>query len=121
VLVELHKKHQQRSGRCGRVCGSSVNFDQVSVSVTPVLRLKAPLPSFVASRKDDEDDIKFLVRVESDAKVIAGSYTRLEHDTCIAGLHNEDQLNRVLDLMGVAYGPRLVPGSNFTTKTSKKR
>jgi hypothetical protein len=39
--------------------GAGVNFDQVSVGVTPVSKLKVPLPNFVSSRKDDESDIKF--------------------------------------------------------------
>jgi hypothetical protein len=64
--------------------GAGVNVDQVSVGVTPVSKLKVPLPNFVASHKDGEDDVKFLVRVESDAKVIVGSYTRPEHDACVA-------------------------------------
>jgi hypothetical protein len=89
--------------------------------VTPVSKLKVPLPNFVASRKDDEDGVKFLVRVESDAKVTMGNYTHSEHDACIARLHNEGQLNRVLELTGVAYGPRLVPGSDASIKASKKR
>jgi hypothetical protein len=61
-----------------------VSFDQVSVGVTPVSKVETPLPNFVASRKDDEDDIKFLARVELDAKVIVGSYTHLEHNFYIA-------------------------------------
>jgi hypothetical protein len=101
--------------------GAGVNFDQVSVGVTLVLKLKVPLPNFVASHKDDEDGIKFLARVVSEAKVVVGSYTRLEHDACIAGLHNKGQLNRVLEHAGVPYGPRLVPGSDASTETSKKR
>jgi hypothetical protein len=93
----------------------------VLVGVTPILKLKVPLPSFVAFHKDDEDDVKFLVRVESDARVIMGSYTHLEHDTCTAGLHNKGYLNLVLELMGVSYGPRLVPGFDAFTEASKKR
>jgi hypothetical protein len=98
-----------------------VSFDQVSVGVTPVSKVETPLPNFVASCKDDEDDIKFLARVELDAKVIVGSYTRLEHNFYIAWLHSEGRLNRVLELMGVAYGPHALPGSDAFTKASKKR
>jgi hypothetical protein len=56
-----------------------------------------------------------------DAKVIVGSYTRPEHDACIVGLHNGGCLNHVLELAGVAYGPRSVPGSDALTEASKKR
>jgi hypothetical protein len=100
---------------------AGVSFDQVSVGMTAVSKLKIPLPNVVASRKDDEDDVNFLARVELDAKVIVDSYTRLEHDTCIDGLHNEGRLNRVLELTGVAYELRSVPGSDAFTEASKKR
>jgi hypothetical protein len=98
--------------------GAGVNFDQASVGVTLVSKLKVPLPNFMTSHKDD---IKFLVRVELDAKIIVGSCTRPKHDACISGLHNEGRMNRVLDLAWVAYGPRLVPGSGAFTEASKKR
>jgi hypothetical protein len=101
--------------------GAGVSFDQVSVGVSPVSKLKVPLPNFVASRKDDEDGIKFLVRVALEAKVIVGSYTCPKHDTCIAGLHNEGRLNRGLELTGVAYEPRPVLGSDAFIESSKKR
>jgi hypothetical protein len=85
------------------------------------LKLKVPLPNFAASQKDDEDDVKFLARVELDAKLIVGSYTRPKHDACIVGLHNGGRLNRVLELTGVAYGPHSVPGSDALNEASKKR
>jgi hypothetical protein len=50
-----------------------------------------------------------------------GSYTHLEHDACITSLCNGGHLNHVFELAGVAYGPRLVPGSNAFTEASKKR
>jgi hypothetical protein len=102
-----------------RPLGASVSFDQVLIGVTPVLKLKVPVPDFVASHKDDEDDVKFLARVELDAKVIAGSCTHSEHDSCITGLHNEGHLNRVLGLTGVAYGPHSVPDFDAFTEASK--
>jgi hypothetical protein len=87
---------------------SSVSFDQVSVSVTLMSKLKVPLPMFVAALKDGEDDTKFLARVELEAKVIVG-------------LQNNGHLNRVFELAGVAYGPHLVPDSDASTEASKKR
>jgi hypothetical protein len=100
---------------------SSVSFDQVSVSVTLMSKLKVPLPMFVAALKDGEDDTKFLARVELEAKVIVGSYTRPENDACIVGLQNNGHLNHVFELAGVAYGPHLVPDSDASTEASKKR
>jgi hypothetical protein len=68
---------------------ASVSFDQVRVGVTPVSKLKVPLPKFVATRRDGEGDDELLVRVELEAKVIVGSYARPEHDACIAGLKKQ--------------------------------
>jgi hypothetical protein len=68
---------------------------EVADSVTPVLRLKLPLPKFHAMRKDDEDDIQFLARVELEAEGVVGSYTQLEHAICMVGLPNRGQLNQV--------------------------
>jgi hypothetical protein len=36
---------------------ANVSFDRVAVGVTPVSKFKMPLPKFVATRKDDEDDV----------------------------------------------------------------
>jgi hypothetical protein len=97
---------------------ASVNSEQVKVNLTPISKLKVPLPRFSLSREDDEDDVKFLAWVEQEARVIVGSYMCMEHDTCIAGLQNNDRLNRVLKLTGVAYGPRPVP---ISVEVLKKR
>jgi hypothetical protein len=43
--------------------GAGANFNHVSVGVTLVSKLKVPQPNFVASRKDDEDDVMFLASV----------------------------------------------------------
>jgi hypothetical protein len=53
---------------------AGVNFEQVKVGLTPISKLKVPLPRFPLSHKDDEDDAKFLARVEQEARVIVGSY-----------------------------------------------
>jgi hypothetical protein len=78
----------------------SVSFDQVTVGTTPMLKMKVPLPKFVAARRDGEDDAEFLARVELEAKVIVSSYTHPEHDACIASPQNNGHLNRVLELVG---------------------
>jgi hypothetical protein len=40
---------------------AAVNFEQVKVGLTPISKLKVPLPRFPLSH---EDDVKFLTRVE---------------------------------------------------------
>jgi hypothetical protein len=54
---------------------AGVDFDKVATLVTPMSKLRVPLPKFVAVCKDDEDDVQFLSRVELEAKGIVGSYT----------------------------------------------
>jgi hypothetical protein len=108
------------------VCGvyplaANVGFDKVAVGVTPISKLKMPLPKFVAARKDDEDDVKFLARIELDAEGIVGSYTLPEHDACFIGLCNGGRLNHVFKPVGVAYRPHLVPSSDAFIEASKKR
>jgi hypothetical protein len=39
-------------------------FEQAKVNVMPISKLKVPLPRFPLSHEDDEDNIKFLARVE---------------------------------------------------------
>jgi hypothetical protein len=81
---------------------AGVSFDRVTDGVTPVSRLKLPLPKFVVIKKDDEDDVQFLARVELDFEGVVGSYTYLEHNACVASLCNEGCLNCVFEL---ALGP----------------
>jgi hypothetical protein len=95
-----------------------VSFEHVKVGLSPVLKLKVPLPRFPLSHEDEEDDARFLVRVEQDARNIVESYTCVEHEACVSGLLNNGRLNRVLKLAWVAYGPRSTPVS---TKVLKKR
>jgi hypothetical protein len=81
---------------------TSVGFDKVATLVTPVSKLKVPLPKFVVVRKDDEDDVKLLARVELEAKGIVGSCTHPEHEACIMSLRNRGRLNRVFEFAEVA-------------------
>jgi hypothetical protein len=41
-----------------------VNFEHVKVDLTPVWKLKVPVPRFPLYREDEEDDTHFLARVE---------------------------------------------------------
>jgi hypothetical protein len=100
---------------------TSVGFDNMATLVTPVLKLKVPLWKFVAVHKDVEDDVQFLARVELDTEGIIGSYTRPEHEACVASLRNGGRLNMVFELADVAYGPRSDPGTEEFIEALKKR
>jgi hypothetical protein len=84
---------------------AGVDFEQVKVNLTPVSQLKVPLPNVPLSREDGEDDAQILARVKQEARNIVGGYTRMKHEACIASLPNNGLLNRVLEVVGVAYGP----------------
>jgi hypothetical protein len=97
-------------------------FDRVATRMTPISKLKVPLPKFGAFCKDNnEDDVQFLVRVELEAKGIIGSYTKVEHNTCLAHVRNRGRLNCIFELAGVAYRPHAVPGTDEFTKAMQKR
>jgi hypothetical protein len=70
--------------------------DRVATHLTPVSKLKVPLPKFTAVRKDDnEDDVQFLAKVELEAEGIVGSYTKVEHDDCLVHVRNGGRLNHI--------------------------
>jgi hypothetical protein len=99
---------------------AGVGFNKVATLMTPVSKLRVPLPKFVVVCKDDEDDVQFLSRVELEAEGIMGSYTCPEHDACVANLRNGGRLNWVFEFVEVAYGHRLAPGTEEFTEASKK-
>jgi hypothetical protein len=70
---------------------------------------------------DNEDDVQFLARVELEAECIVGSYTKAEHDACLAHIRNECRLNHVFELARVAYGPCVVPGTDEFIEVVRKR
>jgi hypothetical protein len=86
---------------------AGAGFDRVVTCTTLVSKWKVLLPKFIAAHKDD---VQFLARVELEAEGIAGSYTKPEHDACLAHMHNGGRLNRVFELAGVTYGPRPMLG-----------
>jgi hypothetical protein len=109
---------------------AGVDFEHVKVDFTPVLRLKIPLPNFPLCCEGEKDDVRFLARVEQEARNIVGGNTRVEHESCLASIPNNDCLNRVLELTGVSCGPHPVPASadvlkkrkaDAVTKVSSKR
>jgi hypothetical protein len=107
---------------CGMyLMSAAIGFERVADGVTPVSRMKLPLPKIEVVRKVDEDDVQFLATVELDVEGVVGSYTCPEHDACIASLRNRGWLNHVFELVGVACGSHLVPGIDAFTEASKKK
>jgi hypothetical protein len=98
---------------------ASVDFEHVKVDLTSVSWLKVPLPRFPLFHKDGEDDTRLLVRVKQEARNIIDNYTCTEHEACIASLTNNGCLNHMLEIAGVAYGPRSVPISPEVLKKRK--
>jgi hypothetical protein len=78
-----------------------------------------PLPRFLLSHEDGEDDAQLLARVKQEARNILGSYTRIEHKACVANLSNNGRLNHVLKVAGVSYGHHPVPISAEVLRKSK--
>jgi hypothetical protein len=101
---------------------AGAGFDRVAMCTTSVSMLKVLLPKFTTVRKDDnKDDVQFLARVELEAEGIVGSYTKPEHDACLAHLPNGGRLNHAFELTGVTYGPHPMPGTEEFTEAVKKR
>jgi hypothetical protein len=87
------------------ILSAGVSFDGITDGVTPVSRVKLPLPKFCTVRSNAEDDVQFLARVELEAKSVVAGYSHPEHDACVASLPNIGQLNHVFELAGVECGP----------------
>jgi hypothetical protein len=95
-----------------------LDFEHVKVGLIPASQLKVPLPNFPLSH-EGEHDVQLLARVKQEARNIVGSYTHTEHEACIASLPNNGRLNCVLEVAGVAYGPRSVLVSMEVLKKRK--
>jgi hypothetical protein len=84
----------------------SLGLREVADGIMSVLKFKVLVPKFHAIRSDKEDDVKFLVRVELEAKNVVGSYGHTEHDARIKCLLKGSRVNRVFEFAGFPYGPR---------------
>jgi hypothetical protein len=79
-------------------------FKNVTDGTTVMSKVLVPLPVSV------ENAHHFVVKVETDAEWILGSYGPKEHDVCITTkLSNGGHLNRVFEQVGVANAPRSMP------------
>jgi hypothetical protein len=86
------------------------------------LKVEGALPKFATvCKNDNEDDVQFLARPKLEAEGIVGSYTKVEHDACLAHVCNRGLLNCVFELAGVAYGSHDMPGTNEFSEALRKR
>jgi hypothetical protein len=101
----------------------STNFGlgEVVDRETPVSKLHLPLLEFPIARLPNEMNDHFRARVELAAENIVGSYTRGEHDVCIASVPNEGRVNWVFEQASVPYGPHLELGSEASKEAVRKR
>jgi hypothetical protein len=86
-----------------------------------MLKLTVPLPEFCAAKAEGESDAQFMAKVELEAENILGRYTRAEHDACVRSLPNGGCLNRVFEIVGIAYAPCPQPGMEASVEAAKKR
>jgi hypothetical protein len=98
---------------------TGINLGHVKFDFTPVSWLNIPLPNFPLRREGEKDDVRFLARVEQEARNIVGGYTCTEHEAYLASIPNNGRLNHVLELTWVSYGPRPMPVSAEVLKKRK--
>jgi hypothetical protein len=67
---------------------AGVNFEHVRVDFTLVSWLKIPLPNFPLCHEGEKDGVRFLARVEQEARNIVGGYTRAEYKACLTSIPN---------------------------------
>jgi hypothetical protein len=79
------------------------------------------LQEFCVARVEGESDVRFLAKVEFEAKNVVRSYSQAEQHACIKSMSNEGHLNRVWEKAGIAYAPRLQPGTDTSMKAARKR
>jgi hypothetical protein len=84
-------------------------------------KVVVPLLEFPLARFEGESNDHFLARVELDTENVVGNYSWAKHNACNQVLPNGGCLNRVFEKAGVAYGPHLQPGTEASTKATKKR
>jgi hypothetical protein len=101
---------------------SSFGFSVVSVGMTPVLKIRMPLPLFPVQTASMENGPRVLEELEMEAGRILGSFGPKEYDALeMAKLPNGGRLNHVFEQMGLAYAPCPLPGTEAFQATREKR
>jgi hypothetical protein len=73
-------------------------FKSVPLGMTPVSKVKTPLPLFVVRSVATEYATRVLAEVETEAEKVLGSFMPKEYDTLYtANIQNDGHLNRVLE------------------------
>jgi hypothetical protein len=94
----------------------------VPVGTTPVSKVQTPLLLFPIEPVSTEMACHVLAEVETAAERFLGSFVLREYDVVMAAkLLNGGHLNHILDQMGVAYGPRLLPVSEASRAVRDKQ
>jgi hypothetical protein len=98
------------------------SFKSVPLGMTHVLKVETHLPLFAVGPLTVEHADHFLVEMEMEAKRVVGSFRPREYDALgVANIPNSCRLNWLLELMGVSYAPRPLPGSKASQVANKKR
>jgi hypothetical protein len=101
---------------------ASFGFETVPLGMTPVSKVKTPLPLFVVGTIAMEHADHFLAEVETEPKRVLGIFGPREYDALrVTNILNGGRLNRVLEQMGVPYFPRPQPSSAASQAANKKR
>jgi hypothetical protein len=101
---------------------SSFGFKGVTLSTTPVLKVRTPLPVFLVETVSVENARRVLVEVEMEADKILGSFGPKEYDILTtAKLPNGGRLNCGFEQMGLAYAPCPLPDSKASQAVREKR
>jgi hypothetical protein len=99
---------------------SSFGFKGVTLSTTPVSRVRTPLLVFLVEMVSVENTRHILAKVETEVEKILGSFGPKEYDALTtAKLPNGERLNRVFEQMGLAYALRPLPGSEASQMARK--
>jgi hypothetical protein len=101
---------------------SSFSFRDLAICMTPMSKIRTPLPLFPIEAVSAGDVDHILAEVETDVERFLGSFRPREHDALMMMKHpNGGRLNRVLEQIGVAYAPRLLPDSEASQVAWDKR
>jgi hypothetical protein len=92
---------------------ASFSFESVALGTTPVSKGETALPLFAIGTVAAEHANHVLADVETEAKMVLGSFGSKEYDALVAvNIPNGGQLIQVLEQMGMPYAPHPIPGSD---------
>jgi hypothetical protein len=97
-------------------------FKDVPISRIPVSEVQTTLMLFPIEPVSAKVMSRVLAAVETEVEKFLGNFVLREYDAVMAAkLPNGARLNHVLEQMGVAYGPRPLPGNLASQAARDKR